>query len=320
MCSEVKGKARVLAATLLALMLVINGMNVVNSYVGRYFMSAIERREMHNFILYAWLYLAVFAGSTTVAVFFRYSEERLALLWRDWLTRRVVGIYISKGLYLKLQDHGPISNPDQRIAEDVRTITATTLSFTLMILNSSLTAIAFAGVLWGISPMLFVASVLYAAFGSLVTVLLGRSLLPLNYTQADFEANFRTELIQVREQAQEILEEKHEDETIAKLNSRVDDVISNQRRIIDVNRSLGFFTTGYNYIIQLLPVVIVAPFFIREGTEFGIIGQSAMAFSTMVGAFSLIVTQFQSISGYAAQVARLNELVEAAEKPREGAN
>lgn len=48
--------------------------------------------------------------------------------------------------------------------------------------------------------------------------------------------------------------------------------------------------------------------------EFGVIGQSAMAFATLLGAFSLVITQFQVISSYASVVARLCEFVEHAEK------
>jgi putative ATP-binding cassette transporter len=77
-----------------------------------------------------------------------------------------------------------------------------------------------------------------------------------------------------------------------------------------VNRNLGFFTTGYNYLIQIIPVLIVAPLFIRGEAEFGVISQSSMAFSHLLGAFSLIVTQFQQISSYAVVLARLSALAE----------
>ena len=45
--------------------------------------------------------------------------------------------------------------------------------------------------------------------------------------------------------------------------------------------------------------------------EFGVVTQSAMAFSTLVAAFSLIVTQFQSISTFAAVLSRLSSLTDA---------
>lgn len=51
--SPVGGKARLLLALLLLLMIGINGMNVANSYVGRYFMSAIESRDSEGFTRFA---------------------------------------------------------------------------------------------------------------------------------------------------------------------------------------------------------------------------------------------------------------------------
>ena len=60
-----------------------------------------------------------------------------------------------------------MDNPDQRIAEDVKAFTATTLSFTLIFLNGTFTVVAFAGVLWTISRLLFVVAVGYAVLGTL---------------------------------------------------------------------------------------------------------------------------------------------------------
>ena len=57
--------------------------------------------------------------------------------------------------------------------------------------------------------------------------------------------------------------------------------------------------------------MIIAPAYIAGKVEFGVITQSAMAFSTAVAAFSLFVTQFQSLSAFAAVVARLNSMVDA---------
>jgi putative ATP-binding cassette transporter len=311
--SPVGVKAKWLAASLLVLMLSINGLNVLNSYVGRYFMSSIERRDTAGFVHYAWLYIGVFAVSTLIAAFFRFSEERLGLLWRNFLTHRIVGAYIDQRLFLRLENAGGISNPDQRITEDVKQLTTTTLSFLLMLLNGTVTAISFSGVLWTISPKLFVIAVVYAVAGSALTVLLGRPLIRLNYRQSDFEANFRAELIRVRENAEGIALTSNERRIRERLVSRIDDLVGNLKHIIRVNLNLNFFTGGYNYMIQLIPTLIVAPMFMRHGVEFGVIIQAGMAFATLLGAFSLVVTQFQAISSYASVITRLVEFVEAAE-------
>jgi len=52
------------AITLVVLMLGINGLNVINSYVGRDFMSAIEHKDLSGFQYQAWLYALVFVASS----------------------------------------------------------------------------------------------------------------------------------------------------------------------------------------------------------------------------------------------------------------
>ena len=298
-------------ALLVVLLLSMSGLNVVNSYVGRDFISAIEHRNRSAFFYQAWLYIAVFGLSTVVAVMSRYAEESLGVLWREWQTQRLVEAYLKDRAFYQLEESGEVENPDQRIAEDVRTFTTTTLSFALMTLNAGITVVAFSGVLWSISPRLFIVAVAYAGVGSMLTVWLGHRLVGLNDRQLDKEANLRSELMHVRENAESLALLHREASLAQRLGGRLNDVVTNARRMIRVNRNLGFFTTGYNYLIQIMPALVVAPMFIGGTAEFGVITQSAMAFAQLMGAFSLIVTQFQSISSYAAVIARLGRLSDA---------
>jgi len=314
MRSEVGGRVKLMFGALLVLLLAINGLNVVNSYVGRDFMTAIEHRSMSGFASMAALYIGVFAASTVTAVIYRFTEERLGLLWRNWMTRSLVDYYLHDAAYYRLRERAEIQNPDQRIADDVRTFTATTLSLLLVWLNGTFTILAFSGVLWSISPPLFAVAVGYAALGSGLTLVFGRPLLWLNYDQSDREASFRAELVHLRENAESVAFLRREDRIRERLFARVEALVGNLKRIIAVNRNLGFFTTGYDYMIQLIPILIVAPLFIRGQVEFGVISQSAMAFSHLIGAFSLVVTQFQQISSYAVVMARLSALGEGVER------
>jgi putative ATP-binding cassette transporter len=54
--------------------------------------------------------------------------------------------------------------------------------------------------------------------------------------------------------------------------------------------------------------LIVAPRYLHGTVEFGVVTQSAMAFAQLLGAFSLVIVQFQSISAFAAVVRRLGSL------------
>jgi vitamin B12/bleomycin/antimicrobial peptide transport system ATP-binding/permease protein len=296
--SDVGWKAKLIVAALVLLLLAANALNVANSFVGRNFMTAIADRDMPGFIRQAFTYVGVFAALTLVAVISRFGEERLGLLWRDTMTRGIVRRYLADGNYQKVS--GAVANPDQRISEDVRAFNVTSLSFTLMGLNSAFTIAAFSEVLWTISPLLFGVDVLYAAGGSLFTIVLGRPLIRLNYDQLDKEAGFRSELIHVRDNSEAIMQARYEESQTARLLSRLDDLVANFRKITSINRNVGFFTTGYNWLIQIIPALIIAPAFIEGKVEFGVITQSAMAFAALVAAFSLIVTQFQSLSSFAA--------------------
>ena len=272
-------KAKLIFAALVLLLCASNALNVINSYVGRNFMTAIADRDMSGFVRQAFFYIGVFAALTLVAVIARFGEERLGLLWRDTMTRGILRRYLADGTYQRLNASGTIANPDQRISEDVRAFTVTTLSFALMALNSAFTIVAFSGVLWTISPLLFGVAVLYAAGGSLFTFVFGRPLIRLNYDQLDKEASFRSGLIDVRNNAEAIMTARDEDSQMAQLLGRLDDLVANFRKITSVNRNVGFFTTGYNWMIQIIPALIIAPAFIERKIEFGVITQSAVAFS-----------------------------------------
>ncbi|MDZ7582010.1 MAG: SbmA/BacA-like family transporter [Deltaproteobacteria bacterium] len=308
---QVGVKAKSLIALLIVFMLGINALNVLNSYVGRDFMTAIEDRNRSGFILMALFYIGVFAASTLTGGFYRYTEERLGLMWRQWATRRTILVYANKRVYYRLKMAGEIENPDQRIAEDIRAFTATTITFVLMLLNGTLTVVAFSGVLWSISPMLFMVSVLYAAAGTCLTYFVGRRLVRLNFDQADKEANFRAALIHLRSNAEPVALCRHEGRLIRLLIRNLGDLTENFVNIIKTSRNVNFCTTGYNWLIQIIPALIIAPLFIDGKVQFGVITQSAIAFGYVLGAFSLIVTQFQSISSFTAVLARLSALTEA---------
>jgi vitamin B12/bleomycin/antimicrobial peptide transport system ATP-binding/permease protein len=316
--SEVGGRARWMLAGLVLFLLAINGLNVINSYVGRDFITAITERDRSGFVRFALLYVAVFAASTVVVVINRFIEERLGLLWRTSLTDRLLRSYLAHPTYYRLSDHlranGEIDNPDQRISEDVRAFTTTTLSFVLLILNGTLTVLAFSGVMWEISRLLFLVAVLYAGVGSLLTVAFGYRLVGLNYAQLDREADFRADLVYARTNAESLALSRQEAGLLRRLDRHLQALTANYRRIIGVNRNVGFFTNGYNYLIQIIPALVVGPLYMSGAVEFGVVTQSAMAFSQLLGAFSLIVTQFQSISSFTAVIARLGSLAEAIEQ------
>ena len=294
---------------IVALLLSLNALNVANSFVGRNFVTAIAQRDPQGYFHFAILYVVVFAASTVAGVSQQFVQDRLALCWRDWLTRHLIDRYLSGHAFDRIRSNKDIDNPDQRIAEDVRTFTSTLLSFAVMIANSTLTTLAFAGVLWSIDPLLFLTAALYAALGSGFSFVVGYQLVGLNNLQLKKEADLRFSLIRVREH-EEPLGESAERQEGRRILGRLRRVVHNGRAIIGVSRNVGYFTSGYHYFVQILPILIVAPLYLRGTIEFGVVTQSAMAFAQLLGAFSLVVAQFQAISTLAAAIHRLGSLWE----------
>lgn len=81
------------------------------------------------------------------------------------------------------------------------------------------------------------------------------------------------------------------------------------QQLLIASRNLEFFTSGYRYLIQVLPAAVVAPMYFSGKIEFGVINQSVSAFNHILGDFSLIVYQFQAISAFSAVIDRLGTVL-----------
>jgi vitamin B12/bleomycin/antimicrobial peptide transport system ATP-binding/permease protein len=294
-------------ALLLTLLLAFSGLNVVNSYVGRDLMTAIAEKRWDGFITYGLVYLVVFALLTIVATFSRFSEERLRLQFRAWLTQFLVDLYMSRDRLYRLKASEKVVSPDARITEDVKAYTQALLFF-LMTFNASITSLAFLGVLWSITPWIVLVALIYASAGSAITILLGCPLVRLDNLQLKKEVDLRYQLILSRDMA-EAITTLGEARTVREcLRDQLADVVSNNKRIIAVTRDLGLFTNGYNYLTQLIPLAIVAPMYMQGRVEFGVVTQAAMAFATFMNGFSLIIAQVETLSSFTAVTNRLDTI------------
>ncbi|WP_321494534.1 ABC transporter ATP-binding protein/permease [uncultured Desulfobacter sp.] len=291
---------------LLLLSFTVSGLNVVLSYVGRFFQTALAQKDQPTFWRFLYVYASVFVIGTPIVVIYSYIRKKLGLIWREWVTTSFIDHYLKNRAYYALTTSKDIDNPDQRLAEDLRQFTVTSLSFLLVILGAIIDLVAFTGILWSISRLLSGILFVYAFCGTLITIFIGKRLVGLNYNQLRKEADFRYGLIHIRDNAESIAfyqGEKGEKEQIFK---RFKAVLRNFNFLIGWQRNLEFFTTGYNYLVIILPAMIVAPMYFAGKVEFGEISQASFAFGQVLGAFSIIVQYFDSISAFAAGINRVS--------------
>jgi putative ATP-binding cassette transporter len=315
--SELKYRALGLVALVLALSLTINGIGVMMSYIGRDFMTALQTKDAELFRWKLFEYLSAFALATPIVVFYSYSEQRLSLLWRRWLSHKILSRYFTNRAYYRLNLRGEVDNPDQRIEEDVRSFCAQSLTFCLIFFNSSVQLFLYVYVLWSISWKLLVAACAYSVIGSIVTYFLGRPLIGLNFAQLKKEADYRYKLINVRDSAESIAFYGRESQEFVRTRQRLKAALSNLLQVINWNRNLQFFTTGYNYLLTVLPTVIVAPLFFNGQVEFGAVIQAGAAFGFVINALSIVVNHFGNLSVFAAVINRLGSFSEALDAANE---
>ena len=143
-------QARLWLAALLGLCCAVGVVQVFLSYAMRDFVTALSQRDHAAWVRGLWKFVAVAFVSVPVGVFYRYSQERLSLAWRRWLTQQLIKRYFFNRAYYRIRASESVDNPDQRIAEDVKLFTTGVLNFFLVIVNSVVTLVAFLGVLWAV--------------------------------------------------------------------------------------------------------------------------------------------------------------------------
>jgi putative ATP-binding cassette transporter len=303
-----KRQARLWLTALLGLCAAVGVVQYFLSYAMRDFITSLSQRDHNAWVRGIWKLIAIGFLSVPIGVFYRYSQDRLSLAWRRWLTQILIKRYFFNRAYYRIRASESVDNPDQRIAEDAKLFTSGVLSFFLVIVNSVVTLVVFLDVLWDISGQLVTVLFLYAAAGTAVSLYFGRRFVGLYFNQYQKEATFRYGLVRVRDAAESIAFFRGEKREHRDLIDRLHTVLENSLWIIGWTRTMNFFTTGYQYLAPIIPVLIVGPMFMSGTVEFGVVTQAEGAFAAVLAAVSIIIMQIEGLSSFTAGIRRLGDL------------
>jgi putative ATP-binding cassette transporter len=153
--SEEKWRARYLLLLLVLLLLGQVGFNVLFNEQSGEFTSALAAQDADRFWLSILRCLKMLIVAVPIYALYYYVRDKLGLLWRRWLTRRILRDYFNHRAYYRLISNTVIDNPDQRISEDVNTFTQRSLYFLLVVVGALIQLIAFSSVLWSISHVAY---------------------------------------------------------------------------------------------------------------------------------------------------------------------
>lgn len=312
--SDQRKNAYMHLAAVLVLMLANAGVNFLMGKTTGAVMTAIENKSTADLKWWLIAWVVSIAIATPVQVFYGYFRTRLALVWRDWLSKDLFNSYFARQTYLKLTRRKDVDNPDQRMAQDTDSFANSAIGLFISILDALVNVIMFIGVLWSFSGTLTLTVVLYAGAGSVIVYLIGRSLVDLAFQQFKTEGDLRFGLGEVRREAQSIA--MYRGEGLAKHRSRLrlDRVIATLMRIMNVNRNMQLFTNPFYALVPVIPPAILASIYFAGGIKFGEITQATMAFQSVFNGLTFLVSQFGGIASFAAIINRLGGFMEAMEE------
>ena len=302
-----KWQARGLLLGVVLFLLAYTGLSVVLNNKRGVLISALSAKDEPRFWQTVTIFIGVLVIYAPLLAGYRYLRDRLSLQWRRWLTTRFVDNYFSDRAYYHLNASSlTIDNPDQRIAEDVRSFTQESLTFLLVLVESILSVIAFSGVLWGISKPLVIFLVLYALVGTLVTTLVfGKPLVRLNFEQLKKEADFRFSLVRIRENSEAIAFYRGEEQESNQVKQRFLEVFDNVKRLLVWELNLNVLTNAYEFIPFILPALVVAPAIFAGEMEIGKVTEAQGAFVRVFFSLNVVVARFQALTTFGAGIDRL---------------
>jgi vitamin B12/bleomycin/antimicrobial peptide transport system ATP-binding/permease protein len=325
--SEDRWPGRILLAAVIAMELALVAVNVVLSFWYNRFYNTLQDRDWSAFVSAILFFCVLAAVYIVLAVYKTYLTQWLQIRWRRWMTQTYLQQWLNAANHYRMQLLGDAAdNPDQRIAEDVKSFIDNALQISTGLLSSVVSFCSFVVILWVLSEQaplhlfgrefaipgyLVWTALIYAAFGTALTHLIGWPLIPLNFQQQRFEADFRFNLVRTRENSEQIAALGGDAAERDGHLGRFHPVIVNWLAIMQRTKLVNFFASGYSQLAVIFPFIVVSPAYFAGAMQLGGLMQTASAFDSVQKALSYFITNYQSIAEWRAIIARLSGFEEA---------
>ena len=288
--------------------------------MGRFF-NAIEVRnggEVRSALI---VFIFITLGAILSGMGQFWFGQTLIIRWREWMTQRYVALWMADGRHYRIRfvDQS-IDNIHLRIGNDVLLFIQRTHELGTGFLQSIVSLLSFAYILWGVSliaplPLfgvdlafpgyLVVLAIGYAALGTVVAHFIGWPLIPLQFRQQRFESDFRFALARVTDHADAVALMGGEPVERAELRRRFIALVRNWVSLVNRQNGLNGFIFGYYHVSTVFPVLIVTPAYLASAIPLGVLMQASLAFQKVESAFAFCITSYAKIAEWRAVMNRV---------------
>lgn len=247
--------------------------------------------------------------------------SHLGFEWRKSTVYYFQNLWLSNVNYYRLTTVSDyIDNPDQRITQDIVTVTANSLQLMLLFAEKVTSLIVFSFILWDYSKLLtitlaqktyvipgllFWLALIYCVFGTLFACIVGKNIVPLTIAQEKREATFRYYLIRLSENAQSIAMSRGEKYEASVLRNAFVSIETNFYQLLKEMIKLDWYTNLYSNVSSFVPMLIVGPFYFLKMLTLGTLMQINDIFKHVYDSLSQIVFNYKEILRCLAALTRL---------------
>ena len=252
-----------------------------NDWNGRFF-DALQKVDQEGIYQELFYFIGLAAAIIVLLVWAGYLKDRLILALR----RDVTEIFFARWLsprsahYLLRESGKEPDNPDQRITEDVRSMTSLAVNLFISLFDSVLTIGSCSLILWNLSGSItlfgitipgymFWVCLIYTAVATFFTHLIGRKLKSFNMEAQHMEANLRSALMEKRRNGAAIAGSHAEAAEERGLRDRFSDLLQVLIALIKKQRDLDLFTVGIGQFTHLAPIFFSLPSFFSGAIQLG---------------------------------------------------
>lgn len=333
LCLTRKSSIKITAAVaaMVVLLLTEIRLNVLSTFMSNGLYSSMQDMNIRAFWQFAAMNAGVVLLRTFNGVINDFLDQSLAIKWSEKLNQVLTARWLENKNYyrLQMQGHSP-DNIDQRIQQDAQEFIASTIEFVRGMINSVVSSLEFAFVLWGLAGVLTLFGLeiprgivwfvfIFVIAATAAAMWIGHPLIRHNYENERLNGDYRYALVRIRDHAESIAFYGGEAREQAQLSQRFADIIRNRWRIARQSVALSGFNDMFSNGIQLLPIILQAPRLFAGQIKIGDVQQTVQSFARLQRALSFFRLFYEEFTAYRARLERLYGFLTSTETKRPNA-